>query len=79
MFPIVLFEFASSNLFIHSFVVEYNSFFYTDVFARPKMPPNIASSIIKLGQQKKNDELKEILERIPNKEVGKSMGLISDE
>ncbi|XP_055593420.1 Fanconi anemia group I protein-like [Uranotaenia lowii] len=32
-------------------------------------PPNIATAIIKLGQQKKNDELKEILERIPNKEL----------
>ncbi|XP_058450886.1 Fanconi anemia group I protein [Malaya genurostris] len=33
------------------------------------MPPNIAAAVIKLGQQKKNDELKEILERIPNKEL----------
>ncbi|EAT42968.1 AAEL005539-PA [Aedes aegypti] len=33
------------------------------------MAPNVAAAIIKLGQQKKNDELKEILERIPNKEL----------
>lgn len=38
------------------------------------MAPNVAAAIIKLGQQKKNDELKEILERIPNKEV--SLGAI---
>lgn len=33
------------------------------------MVPNIAAAVIKLGQQKKNDELKEILERIPTKEL----------
>ncbi|XP_058815005.1 Fanconi anemia group I protein [Topomyia yanbarensis] len=33
------------------------------------MPPNIAAAVIKLGQQKKTDELKEVLERIPNKEL----------
>nr|XP_019560353.2 LOW QUALITY PROTEIN: Fanconi anemia group I protein [Aedes albopictus] len=33
------------------------------------MAPNVAAAIVKLGQQKKNDELKEILERIPNKEL----------
>ncbi|XP_055541221.1 Fanconi anemia group I protein isoform X2 [Wyeomyia smithii] len=33
------------------------------------MPPNVAVSIIKLGQQKKNDELKEILEKFPIKEL----------
>lgn len=33
------------------------------------MPPNVAAAIIRLGQQKNNDELKEVLEKIPNTEV----------
>ncbi|XP_055641903.1 Fanconi anemia group I protein [Toxorhynchites rutilus septentrionalis] len=60
---------------IFDLFVRVNTFFFNFHLLSPrlffKMPPNlnVATAIIRLGQQKKNDELKEILEKIPTKEL----------